>query len=275
MKNILLPTDYSKNSLNAIDYALAFFKDTRTDFFILNVQKTSDYTTSDMMSTSASTNVYTAVLDDNKVKLKQMIGDLEKKYPSENFTFHSLIDYDVFTDAINQAIQKNKIDLIIMGTNGATGAKEVIFGSNALKVIRQVDCPLVTIPEGYKYRGIKSLLLSIINPNDFTYNGLKPFKTIMTRFNSDLKVLDIVEDTTLAQKDTIEIMDAIFSDINYEYHSIKEIPAAYAIHAFEQLFPVDLHGIITRKETFFERALFGSETSKISYGSKVPLLIMR
>ena len=275
MKNILLPTDFSKNSLNAIAYALSFFKENQTNFFVLNVQKATDYTTSDMMASSTSTSLYKAVLNDNKTKLKQLIEDLESKHASDDFTFHPLLDYDVFTDAINQAVQKNKIDLIIMGTNGATGAKEVIFGSNTLKVIRQVDCALLTVPEGYTFQKIPSALLSINSQNDFSNLGLKPFKQILSRFNSKLKILDIIENTSIDRSDTRKILETIFADFDYEFFSLKEIPVSIAIHAFEQLFPVNLHGIFAKKETFLDRILFGSETSKISYGSIVPLLIMR
>ena len=39
MKNILLPTDFSKNSLNAMYYAMALFKDIPCKFYLLNVFK--------------------------------------------------------------------------------------------------------------------------------------------------------------------------------------------------------------------------------------------
>ncbi len=275
MKNILLPTDFSENSLNAIEYALKFFKGTQTNFFVLNVQKTSGYTTSDMMSTSASTSVYKAVLDDNKAKLEKLIDKLENKHPSDSFIFHPLLDFDVFTDAISQAVQKNKIDLIIMGTNGATGAKEVIFGSNTLKVIRQVNCALLTVPGEYHFQKIPSVLLSIDGQNKFSQKGFEPLKEILTRFNSKLKILEIIENASIERKDTKKIAEDIFLNFDYEFFSIKDIPAAIAINAFEQLFPVNLHGLFVKEETFLDRVLFGSETSKISYASKVPLLIMR
>ena len=39
MKNILLPTDFSQNSLNAINYAMELFKDTPCQFYLLNAFK--------------------------------------------------------------------------------------------------------------------------------------------------------------------------------------------------------------------------------------------
>ena len=54
MRNILLPTDFSKNSMNAINYALAFLKDQKCKFYILNVQKASSFITDDMMVVNSS-----------------------------------------------------------------------------------------------------------------------------------------------------------------------------------------------------------------------------
>ncbi|KAA3620515.1 MAG: universal stress protein, partial [Flavobacterium sp.] len=50
MKKILLPTDFSPNSLHAIDYAMNFFKGNKAHFVLLNIQKSSEYITDDLMA---------------------------------------------------------------------------------------------------------------------------------------------------------------------------------------------------------------------------------
>ena len=50
MKSILLPTDFSKNSINAIEYAVNLFKDEPVEFFVLNIQKASTFVSDDLMS---------------------------------------------------------------------------------------------------------------------------------------------------------------------------------------------------------------------------------
>jgi nucleotide-binding universal stress UspA family protein len=276
MKNVLLPTDFSENSINAIKYAFSFFKDSEVNFFVLNVQKTSDYTTSDLMSSSSNTTVYRAILDDNKKELNKLISSLKIDNASEKFGFKALVDFDVFTDAIQQAVKSNKIDLIIMGTNGATGAKEVIFGSNTLNVIRHSKCPLIAVPEGFSFKKIKSVLFSINNQNKFTKTGIEPLKEILIRFKSKLKILEIKEEgVVLIGQEAKESIEKIFTDFEFSYHTLNGIQASEAIEAFEQLFPTDLHAIFVEKESFLDRMIFGSETSKISYSSRVPLLILR
>ena len=275
MKNILLPTDFSKNALNAIIYAMEFFADLEINFFVINIQKTSGYTTSELLTSPSSSTVYKGVLNDNKLALQELIDSLQSKYHSERFTFKGLLDFDVFTDAIQQAVVSNNIDLIIMGTNGATGAKEVIFGSNTLKVIRQVDCPLITVPEGYEFQKIKSILLSFSPEYKFEFSKIEPLIDTISIHKSKLHILEVREGTTTSKD--VKIQKSIenqFLEFNPTYYVLEDIPIAMAISTFEQLNPINLHVMFVAKEDFISRFIFGSETSKISYASKIPMMIL-
>ncbi|MFT4849850.1 MAG: nucleotide-binding universal stress UspA family protein [Sediminicola sp.] len=275
MKNILLPTDFSENSINAIDYAVKLFSNSEIKFHILNVQIISDYTTSELMTSSPSNSVYKEVLDDNKLKIEKLVEKLEAENSSQKFTFKKLLDYDVCTDAIRQAVKLYEIDLIIMGTNGATGAKEVIFGSNTIKVIRNINCPIIAVPEKFSFSKIKRILFSIHSPLKTSYSGLKPLRSILRIYEPDLDVLEITEDTKQLKK---EEDDLFIKDILYEFDfnkfEIKKVPFLYAIEVFQQLMPVDLHALLIEKESFIDRIIFGSKTSNITYNSKVPLLVL-
>lgn len=275
MKRILLPTDFSENSLNAIRYAMAFFKNSEVDFFVLNVQKTSNYTTADLMSRSSGSTVYRAILDDNKKSLNKFIEKLKKECVGEKYTFHGLVDFDVFTDAIKQAVATKNIDLIIMGTNGATGAKEVLFGSNTLNVIRQVNCPLIAVPEAYIFKDIENVLFSI-NYQDVPTTSIAPLIEILKLYKATLKVLDVKEENIhVTSAETEASLKDLLGNLSYDYYLLSGIPIPIAIDAFEQLFPVDLHALIVEQKSFLDRFVFGSETSAISYNSRVPLLILR
>ncbi len=276
MKNILLPTDFSDNSKNAIYFAMQFFKNELCTFYLFNVQKTSGYTTDDLMVASANTSIHESVISEAKQKLTIVIEDLKSKYPDQNYSYHTITDYDVFIDAIRQAIISKNIDLIVMGTNGATGASEVVFGSNTLNVIRKIDCPVLAIPQGYVYQNLKTVLLAIDYRDRFTTKGIEPLMDTLAKHRSSLRILKIKEDetVTIAEFDDKKHMKEFFKGINHTFHSIINVPTALAIDSFVQVMNVDLTAMFIKRETFIERFLKGSETSKISYGTRVPLLIM-
>ncbi|WP_158596941.1 universal stress protein [Aquimarina sp. BL5] len=276
MKNILLPTDFSENARNAIDYAMEFFKNELCAFHILNVQKASNYMMDDLMAAPANTSIHQSVVQGSKEKLSTLLKELKEEITHENYTFHALTDYDIFTDAIQQAVKSKNIDLIVMGTNGATSAREVVFGSNTLNVIRKVDCPVLVIPKGYVFEGLKTILYTIDYNDHFTTENIEPLVDTLHKYKASLRILKIKEDdtVTIAEFDDKKHLKDFFKDINHTFHSITNVPTPVAIDSFVQIMDVDMNAMFIHRETFLERFFRGSETPKISYGTRVPLLVM-
>ncbi len=273
MKNILLPTDFSGNSKNAIQYALKFFEGENCTFHILNSQKPTGYITADVLYGAPGTSIYEGILNDNKKALENMVQFCESNSEKENFTFIPKLDFDNIVDAINQAVAPNNIELIVMGSNGATGAAEVLFGSNTLKVIRNVDCPVLIVPEDYTFENIEAVLLSLNYQNEVSKESVSLITEIVKKNGASLKILEIEEENIQLAAQT-NPAERSFKGLNLEQYSIKNIPASVAINAFEQLIPVQLHAMIVERKSFLDRFIFGSETSKISYGSPIPLLVL-
>lgn len=273
MKNILLPTDFSENSKNAIHYALKFFEGETCTFHILNSQKPSGYITADVLYGTPGTSIYEGVLNDNKKELEEIVQFCESISEKENFTFVPKIDFDNIVDAVTQAIVLYNIDLIIMGTNGATGASEVIFGSNTLKIIRNVECPIIVVPQGCAFEKIQAVLLSLNYQYNVAGKSLNVISEIVKKHSASLKILEI-EEENVELTDQKNYTEEVFKEIGFERYSIKNIPASIAINVFEQLIPVQLHVMVVESKSFMDRFIFGSETSKISYGSPIPFLIL-
>lgn len=276
MKNILLPTDFSNNSQNAIRYAMEFYKNELCTFYIIHIQKALRYTTDDLMAAPSNISIHGSIIGSAKSKLNQLMEQLKESFPNQNYSFNAITDYDIFTDAIQQAVQAHHIDLIIMGTNGATGASEVVFGSNTLKVIRKIDCPVLIIPEGFPFKTPKNILYAIDHDDHFEQKEIDPLTHIMNQYKPVLHVLKIKEDDTIsiAEFDDKKSMKKIFEDFDCSFHTIANIPTASAVNSFVQIMDIDMTAIFIKRETFLERFLKGSETSKISYGTLVPLLII-
>lgn len=275
MKNILLLTDFSKNAQNAIDYALQFFLGEDLNFYILNVHKSSNYTMGDLMTTSPGSSVYDSIIKNPKAKLKKIIIELENKYANESYSFEGVCDFDDFISAIKQTIELKDIDLIVMGTNGATNANEVIFGSNTLSTIRNVDHPILVIPEGFKFTKPNTILFVTEQDEVFAKKSLYPLSYIISKYDSELLILTLDNQNSIdliaEKKNTI---GSYFKGCQHSFYNISEIPADIAIDAFMQIKPVDITAKIINKKSFLTRLLKGSTTNAITYKTRVPLLIM-
>lgn len=275
MKNILLLTDFSKNAKNAMKYALAFFKGSTHHFFILNVQKVSNYTTGDLMSASPNSTVYDSIIKNPKAAIKKMIDTLQKEYIDEEYTFDGICDYDTFNSAVNQTVKSKKIDLIVMGTNGATGAAEVVFGSNTINVIRNVNCPVLAIPQEYTFSIPKSVLFATDINEKITEKSLKPLLYLASKFNSEIQILTLENNGNIdLSKEQKNKMNSFFKGYTNSFYSIENVPIYIAIDSFVQIKNVDITAKIINKESFFKRLISGSTTDEITYKSRVPLLIM-
>lgn len=274
MKNILLPTDFSENSKNAIDYAMHFFKNWECNFFVLNVQKQSDFILDDLMTASSTETVHGAIAKDNKKELKEFTAVYRKLYKDEQFMFTELFDFDSLGAAVKQAIVKHHIDLIIMGTNGATGAREVLFGSNTLNIIRNISCPVLTIPEGYTYNTLQKALFSTHNCEDLTEKGVAIFKEILNIHQPQLLILDLM-DPSKEKRHSPESLTSVFPNHLYSYYPLQTKVDPVAINIATQLLKVDLHAVFIEKKSLLERVFLGSDTSQLSYETNIPLLFLK
>ncbi len=129
MKKILLPTDFSENSINAIEYASHLFKDVPCKFFLLNVFKIPYLANEELMDQNVA---QLAALEEemhetSKKEMKELLDRLPKNTKHD---FATISDYNLFNLAVHQVVEEKNIELIIMGTKGATGAKEIFLGSN-------------------------------------------------------------------------------------------------------------------------------------------------
>lgn len=276
MKNILLPTDFSENSLNAIDYALEFLKGTTCNFYILNVQKSSDFLSADLVTAAPEASVYEAISSDNKTQLKELIKTCKLQFSKENYNYTPIFDFDTLVNAIKENIIAHKIDLIIMGTNGTTDAREILFGSNTIRVIRNIKCPVFVIPEDFQFSKVENVLFSTFRCEDFNTAGIKILMEIINRLHPKVSVLELNNNPITAdyKKDDTRVKE-VFKGINYTFSNVNRIPAAMAISTVTQLLHIDIHAMfLDEEESFLERFIFGSERTKMSYASKVPLLIM-
>jgi len=275
MKNILLLTDFSDNAQTAITYALQLFMGGKHNFFILNVQKSSGYALENLMTSPSTSTVYDAIIKNPKEKLSQMTEGLKKTYKNENYTFDFLCDFDNFISSVKQTIKIKNIDMIVMGTNGATGASEKIFGSNTLSIIRNIKKPVLVIPDKYQYKKPNSVLFVTEHNEKFIPNVVTPLTTIISKFDAELMILTLdKKPSSEALREKKEAISTYFKGIEHSFYDITNIPAEIAIDSFMQIKHIDLTAKIINKESFLKRIISGSSIDDITYKTKVPLFIM-
>ncbi len=163
MKKILLPTDFSDNSWNAIKYALQLYKNEKCTFTLLHTYTPVVYQVEFMQSSSPQFQVMQAVKETSKRKLDALLEKIETEFSNPNHLFVKLLSFNTLSAEIDELCSANTVDLIIMGTKGASGIKEVLFGSNTVHVFKNAKCPVLAIPSDFSFEKPHELLF----PSDY------------------------------------------------------------------------------------------------------------
>ncbi|NNE32430.1 MAG: universal stress protein [Winogradskyella sp.] len=274
MKNILLLTDFSKTSINAIHYAIRLFKDTSCAFYLLHVKSSASYATDDLMA-AGNESIYSSIVKGSKDDLDTIVIDIKRKFKKETLVFETLVDYDGFTDSIKQTIEKKAIDLVVMGTNGVTGAKEVVFGSNTTNVIRTINCPILAVPEGFNFRTTNDILFPLDAADSLSGQAFEKAAQFAINFSQKIHILRINPDSknpTDEHKDQ-KHLNAYIKTIDTKYHVVNNVPMNYAVDCYLQTHQIDLMLLLVQPEHFLERFFTSSATTKISNTIRVPLLV--
>lgn len=275
MKKILVPTDFSPCAANALDFAIQSAKllpaaITLAHAFDLPGSMYSDY------------------LGLNKEFRQIQWDEDEKKLTAMKESIGQMHDIEVETRliaaplkvAIDEISRSEEYDLIVMGTLGASGLKEKLWGSNTAGIIATSTIPVLAIPHDYRWKKPEKFLLATGN------------------FEKEPAILDKIFELAGLYMAHVDV--AVFTDEHEE-------PATFLEHGrnapyYEQLLTtkyseqglhteqlsgkhfekslqeyiegndIDVLVMITYKKGFWDRLLHPSHTKRMSFHTKVPLL---
>lgn len=144
VKNILLPTDFSKISLTAAEYAVELAKEYNAKLHLLNVlEKTPPILAIRSLDLSRE-----KIIESIDADAKSQLAECTKKVKKfGDVDIIPVIRKGVDYEEIIKYSKEKKIDIIVIATHGRTGILHTLLGSVAEKVIRYSKIPvLVTTP---------------------------------------------------------------------------------------------------------------------------------
>ncbi|NNF81705.1 MAG: universal stress protein, partial [Flavobacteriaceae bacterium] len=146
-KRILLPTDFSENAWNAIDYAVNLFKDEDCIFYLLNTYTPVIYHVEYVLVNPAQFGMGDPIRENSERCLHSIRDRILKENKNPRHKIECISAFNTLIPEILEVVNQKSIDLVVMGTKGATGTKEVLFGSNTVHVFKGVNCPVMAIPD--------------------------------------------------------------------------------------------------------------------------------
>ncbi|SDS17596.1 Nucleotide-binding universal stress protein, UspA family [Formosa sp. Hel1_31_208] len=278
MKNVLLPTDFSENSWNAIEYAIKFFENKTCNFYVLHVNTLDNLIVGDTAYIPTQQEIENIYINPSKLKLRKILKRISDTFKTnKNHKFYTLTDYSFIIESIRKHVDEKRIDIIVMGTKGASGLKEYIIGSNAGDVITKVKCTTLIVPENAKYKQLKELAF----PTDFSMSydiqTLQPISELVQSKHAYLRVLHITKKNAILnmeQESNKEILEDFFDGIDLSFHYLTNNKVEDAIQCFVESRDIDIIVMVAKNLNYFQHILFHSRVEKISYHTLIPFLVL-
>ena len=162
MKTILVPTDFSEQANNALDFAVDIARHTGdTQVQVIHIMEGLGHysfnTTGEVGYTEDEKEiVLSQVLESSNKQLTELIN----KEEYADVSLEGKVEVGNPYKGISKEIARCGAELVVMGTRGSSGLTEILIGSNTEKVVRYSKCPVITVKDPIKFDNIRDIVFA-------------------------------------------------------------------------------------------------------------------
>ncbi len=266
---ILFPTDFSESSLRAWKTAELFSKAYDAEIVILSVLEPPTF----------------RIDYDEELHFIKL-----RKYMNDQIAEHGMANAGQITTMVKTGKPYKKIVeaaleidpiLIIMGTHGASGMRELFVGSNASNIIREAPCPVVTVRE----QSLNEVIDKILLPLDMTKETREKIAKaieLATKFNAEIQVVSVISpgmtsEKTILEKQLENASEYIKNQHIAVTHNLIESDKApgTAMLEYAKESGADIVCIMTQQEKSLSEYFIGSTAEHFVNNSVLPVLSIR
>lgn len=266
MKKFLVPTDFSDNAENALQVAFELAEKVNGQVILVHAYK---------LIQRAGT--FIGVEEMMRQDAEKDMAELVEKYREvllQGVQLSSHVIKGDIVSVVSKLVDQANIDLVIMGTQGSSGLKEVFIGSMTNNVIRKTHVPVLAIPSNCKYEAFSRITLALDGKGVEDVNIYKPLLEIARLFESELSIIHIEDDGEDKLEPQVELLELV-RDLSPSVHSIPADDISDAINDFAQKNKSNLICLVKRERGFIANIFHVSQTTRNVFYTELPLLILR
>ena len=276
MKKILVPTDFSELAGYAVEVAYNIAKTCGTELVLLHVVEaptsSSFSVDGEAKGPSFADNLYTIEM------VKRARNQIQELIGNPDFQ-----DVEMFGDikignayhGIKSIVADLDVDLVVMGTSGASGLEEILVGSTTEKVVRYAKCPVLSIhkkQEQFKYKDI----VFATSSNDQESGIVDVIKLIQKTYGSTIHVLRVNTPNSFQRdKKTLQDMEEMIKRYGLENYTINiynDVTEEEGIIYFSESKHADLIALATHGRTGLAHLISGSIAEDVVNHANRPVL---
>lgn len=261
MKNIVVAFDFSDASYNALSYAAFLANTYNTKLILVHGFETKKTAVKDASKA-----------DDAQLLKKEMDGVVRK------FTvkIKGIVQQGNTIKTLNEIAAKNNSSLIVMGMKGK-GESNSKFGSTTTAMISKTSVPLLVVPKNALYQSIETITLASDFHNEKLLKDFSILEEMIEKFNPFIHILNVQKSgSKLTAQRIAEKMGAglEWDKYNHSFNVMEQDEIEEGISKFLKKHATDLLIMVARKKSFVSSIFTPSHTRKMTYQTKIPLLIL-
>ena len=276
IKKILVPTDFSETGLLALEHASFLARLVKADLILHHVLPLNEY--------------YFEIPEpimriDNHDEINKVVDQKLAEVANETRTNFGIMPRVMSTrgkiaNEVMQIAQEEKIDLIVMGTHGASGFEELLIGSNAHKVVTLAPCPVITVQTHAKKLGFTNIVL----PIDRSLHSREKVAYAIDMANiyqSKIHVLGLLDSEEPEENDKLQI---VLDQVQHALEKAEVIFSRQTVHGkvlaaealrYAESVDADLIMIMTDHESALTGLFMGPMAKQIVNHSRIPVLSLK
>lgn len=273
MKTILVPTDFSKSALNALDYAIEIAKCTSAKLILFHAYE--------LPPVASEVPV---VLSANEIE-KQVVKDLKKleRYVHLKNPANLVVEYQYKcgfpVEEIRLCSERSKADLIVMGLHGAGFLREKLIGSVSTALVNSSKCPVMIINQNVKFKSIKNIALAFDYTEIKNKASLFPLNVFTKVFNSHIYIFNVVKSQLETVSSISKAVDGMklahaLENAEHSFHYSENDDIVEGINKFVIEKNIDMVVMIPHKHSPLHNLFNESQTKKMAFHTRVPLLTL-
>ncbi|WP_298327535.1 universal stress protein [uncultured Dokdonia sp.] len=278
MAHILVPTDFSENAYNALFYATRLYPNEECIITLVHSFESLFSTNTSRIDIGRNEQLYDELERAAFDKLDTLKHEITLDSEGISLVIDMVTSAQPLYKIVNKLIINTNIDVVVMGTKGSSGMREIFLGSQTVKLIKKIKpVPVFVVPQSATFQAPTKVAYATDLKIDYAQYPLEIIKEIIRTHKSKLYITHIYNQMSPGQ--TVETnyrkLKHKLEDVSYTTHWLSSITKMEdALGVFINEHDINLLVLMYHKNGFLKKLFNKSFVDKLSFHSEIPLLIL-
>lgn len=266
---IIVATDFSEVAENAVEYAAAIAKHNNARLILYNSFVIPMHAANSLMPGSS----FQKLLNDNEIKMIERSLSLSVTYDIE---VEHEFSFSFVEDELKELLIKYDVGLVVLGMHTKT-LEQDLWGNTTTKAIKKLKLPVLAVPLGAKFEGVKKVLFACDVLSGVSEKVLINVKELALSLNAEVEVFNVNRALEELKKEggglvANNAIDDGLEGITYYYKQVKSNAVIKEIEKEIAVFGADMLIMVPKKYGFWASLVHTSKTRIMASGLQIPLL---